>query len=351
MYKKQQGRKNFRPAQHFQNQSQSSGSVPWFHAQGQNGQGPRQPASQSHANQPTANGQGSNNNSTPKPKMPRKPREKPAGPPLPPFRWFTSFPQARLIYLNTPAKAIDFLSTFSHDLLFSGKEPIIGFDMEWKPNFVKGHTENPVALIQLASTDAIALLHISSWNWSSPNTFTALEKLTSILHDGRIKKLGVSIKDDGRKLYRDTRLDLYGCIDLSELAHLVDPEPWRPGDLIGLARLCANYVGLDLDKKKKVSRSNWELLPLNEEQMLYAANDAAVAIAIYTKIKQLINPASPPNIWECEFNVIEGAHRNLTHVAREAAAISALSYLPSPPPPQPHHQPEIVSAYTLFVVD
>jgi len=222
-------------------------------------------------------------------------------------------------------------------------EPVIGFDLEWKPNFTKGHTENPVALIQLASADTIVLLHIAKWSWTgSSNTFTALEVLRGLLHDPRIKKLGVNIKEDGKKLYRDTRGDIYGCIDLSELAHKIDPESWDK-NTVGLARLSSAYLRLDLEKKHKVTRSNWEL-SLNEEQLLYAANDAAVAVAVYFRIMQLINPVSPPDIGDYEFNVIEGAFKQLSLAARETARTFA------PPPSQAHAEPEmVVSAYTIFV--
>jgi len=215
--------------------------------------------------------------------------------------------------------------------------------MEWKPNFVAGHTENPVALIQLASTDAIVLLHITRWNWSSPKTYEALEVLKDLLHDSEIKKLGVNISEDGRKLYRDTRVDLHGCIDLSKLVRVVDPETWPTKEAIGLARLCEAYLMLDLDKRKKVSRSNWEL-PLNEEQMVYAANDAAVAVAIYERIKLLVNAASPPSVSDYEFNVIEGAFKELTLAARETAR----PLIPPPPPPVEHREEYVAQCYGIY---
>jgi hypothetical protein len=59
-----------------------------------------------------------------------------------------------------------------------------------------GRTENPIALVQLASSHTIALLHIHRWNWSSGKTFKALGFLKDILHDPNIKKLGVNISGD-----------------------------------------------------------------------------------------------------------------------------------------------------------
>jgi len=38
----------------------------------------------------------------------------------------------------------------------------LGFDIEWRPKFVKGGPDNPVALIQLATVDTVFLLQISA---------------------------------------------------------------------------------------------------------------------------------------------------------------------------------------------
>lgn len=38
---------------------------------------------------------------------------------------------------------------------------VLGFDLEWKPNFIKGNPENPVALVQIASEDTILLIHVA----------------------------------------------------------------------------------------------------------------------------------------------------------------------------------------------
>jgi hypothetical protein len=117
---------------------------------------------------------------------------------------------------------------------------------------------------------------------------------------------------------------------------------------------------LDLDKRKKVSRSNWEL-PLNEEQMvckcstpsrsgagspfrLDAANDAAVAVAIYERIKLLVNAASPPSVSDYEFNVIEGAFKELTLAARE----NARPLIPPPPPPVEHREEYVAQCYGIY---
>jgi hypothetical protein len=48
--------------------------------------------------------------------------------------------------------------------------------MEWKPTFVKGGKENPVALIQIASADFILLIQISAMKGSFATSVTAPKK-------------------------------------------------------------------------------------------------------------------------------------------------------------------------------
>jgi hypothetical protein len=62
-----------------------------------------------------------------------------------------------------------------------------------------------------------------------------------------------------------------------------------------------------------------------------AANDAAVALAIYYKVKLLVKAASPPSVSKYEFNVIEGAFKELS-VAAIAAAQPIVPQLPSAAP-------------------
>lgn len=38
----------------------------------------------------------------------------------------------------------------------------LGFDLEWRPNYVKGQLQNPVALVQLSSEDTILLVQVSA---------------------------------------------------------------------------------------------------------------------------------------------------------------------------------------------
>ncbi len=50
---------------------------------------------------------------------------------------------------------------------------------------------------------------------------------------------------------------------------------------IGAKTAVAQFFGMHLQKSKKTSTTNWATPQLSERQMLYAADDAQVALRIY----------------------------------------------------------------------
>ncbi len=82
---------------------------------------------------------------------------------------------------------------------------ILGFDLEWRPNFVKGSPENPVALVQLASDETILLIHLTYMPRKSHDLAPGLfsrgragfpEKLRDLLLDPTVIKAGVGIQSE-----------------------------------------------------------------------------------------------------------------------------------------------------------
>lgn len=182
--------------------------------------------------------------------------------------------------------------------------PFLGFDVEWRPNFVKGAPPSRVALIQLASKHEVLLFQIfraGKFAISSEVLYYTLSDLTfghvgqlplalrELLQDTSIKKVGVGIKgmssstypvhtplsppdleDDVEKLRRDWNVGVREVVDLSDIARELDIARWgatRPsGQAIGLAKLVEQYLGVKYKKPKKVQKSNWEK-PLSEKQM------------------------------------------------------------------------------------
>lgn len=59
-----------------------------------------------------------------------------------------------------------------------------------------------------------------------------------------------------------------------------------PGQRIGLKKLSASVVGLDLPKPRKITLSNWTKVPLSEAQLIYSARDAWVGAAIANELAE-----------------------------------------------------------------
>jgi len=211
--------------------------------------------------------------------------------PAPLYSWQARSASTRLVYIRDNRKA---------DLEVVKLQGPLGFDLEWRPNVIKGQVENPVALVQLSDMNTILLIQVSAMA-EFPR------KLKQLLGNPLIVKAGVGVQYDCKKLYADWNVTVRNCVDLSLMARCVDKTRWkgRYTDPIGLARLVETYEGYSLPKEK-VQRSNWEA-QLSKIQQDYAANDAHSALIVYSKfVKMARNMAVAPNPVYYSFDAING---------------------------------------------
>ncbi|XP_048505006.1 exonuclease 3'-5' domain-containing protein 2 isoform X2 [Athalia rosae] len=166
---------------------------------------------------------------------------------------------------------------------------VLGFDCEWV-------NEDPVCLLQLATTNGLCVLFRLGKIGYVPG------KLKELLSNKRVLKVGVAPFDDGRKLTRDYGCYVYGTLDLRELARRLGLV-----NATGLASLCKEYLGIELDKNTTVRRSNWNADTLTQEQVNYAACDAIASVLVYQQMLRKASQeqsywgnfvASLKNIWE-----------------------------------------------------
>ncbi|OJT14022.1 Werner Syndrome-like exonuclease [Trametes pubescens] len=208
------------------------------------------------------------------------------------YSWSNISPNTRLVYCQNADAANEAVAQLN--------SKVLGFDLEWKPNFIKGRPENPVALVQLASADLVLLIHI----FHMP---TFPERLRDLLADETVVKAGVGIQKDCKKLFTDYGVDTRNCVDLSLLARTVDNARWKGkyASPIGLARLCETYEELTL-QKGRVQTSNWEL-PLDLRQQDYAANDSHAGLTLYTRLSAMATTMDPvpQTVWYT-FDTING---------------------------------------------
>lgn len=144
----------------------------------------------------------------------------------------------------------------------------IGFDTESKPTFLKGEVSTGPHLVQLATEDRAWLFPITRSGDHSA--------LQAILASPQVLKVGFGLGNDRSALKARLGVTLENVLDLGEILR----GPGHRGT-VGAKVAVAHFFGQKLQKSKKTGTSNWASLRLTERQMLYAANDAHVALRLY----------------------------------------------------------------------
>ena len=184
-------------------------------------------------------------------------------PPVPPVELplYAGIALADVALVDTPAAAAE---ACRHLLA----EAVLGFDTEAKPTFAKGEVSTGPHLIQLA-TDARAWLFPVRLTGSHP-------ALRELLESPQVLKVGFGLGSDLAQLRAKLGIEARGILDLSQAL----PRE-APNKTLGAKTAVARYLGQRMQKSKHVTTSNWGNPRLNERQMLYAANDAQVALRVY----------------------------------------------------------------------
>ncbi|MBL0167643.1 MAG: 3'-5' exonuclease domain-containing protein 2 [Propionivibrio sp.] len=144
----------------------------------------------------------------------------------------------------------------------------IGFDTESKPTFLKGETSTGPHLVQLATESRVYLFQISRLHGSNV--------LKAILESPKVLKAGFGLGNDRSALQSRLDIETSNLLDLGEVLR----GPGHRGT-VGAKVAVAHFFVQRLQKSKKTSTSNWAAPNLTERQILYAANDAHVALRIY----------------------------------------------------------------------
>lgn len=144
----------------------------------------------------------------------------------------------------------------------------IGFDTESKPTFLKGEVSNGPHLVQLATENRVFLFPVVGE--------CASRELKAILESSRVLKVGFGLGNDRSALNARLGIALNNVLDMGEVLR----GPGHRGT-VGAKVAVAHFFGQRLQKSKKIGTSNWAKPRLHERQLLYAANDAHVALRIY----------------------------------------------------------------------
>jgi len=144
----------------------------------------------------------------------------------------------------------------------------IGFDTESKPTFLKGEVSTGPHLIQLATDTQAFLFPISRGSET--------KDLKLILESPKLLKTGFGLGNDRSALKSRLGIELSNVLDLGEILRGKGHK-----GTVGAKVAVAHFFGELLQKSKKIGTSNWANPHLSERQLLYAANDAHVALKIY----------------------------------------------------------------------
>lgn len=195
-------------------------------------------------------------------------------------------------------------------------EKVVGFDIEWKPWVHPLSIKKNVSLIQLACEDRIALFHVALFTEQTAAQLMP-PTLKAILESPEVYKVGVAVKGDFSRIVKFLDVEPQGVFELSRLYNLVEYSVADPSKvsnkLVGLAAQVQRHLQLPLYKggdladdpedTYNVRSSDWSL-PLNHQQIHYAAADAYAGFRLYDvleeKRKQL-KPV-PPRPLLCDYD-------------------------------------------------
>jgi hypothetical protein len=174
----------------------------------------------------------------------------------------------------------------------------IGFDTESKPTFQKGEQSTGPHLVQLATDQHAYLFQIgarpihapapSGSGDAVPSAIPGIAVLRAVLESPAILKVGFGLGDDLRRLRAKLGIETRNVLDLSTAL--------RRGErnALGAKTAVARFFGKRLQKSRKITTTNWALPRLSDKQILYAADDAHVALRIYRHWRANPPPPLPP---------------------------------------------------------
>ena len=147
------------------------------------------------------------------------------------------------------------------------RSSVVGLDTETKPSFTRG-THHKVSLVQISTLEHCFLFRLNKTNFPPA--------LADFLADERVRKIGLSLRDDFSGLNKH--------------------QIFKPANFVDIQNIAQSYGILELSLQKiyailfekKISKSqrlsNWESPELTEQQQRYAATDAWASLQIYLQL-------------------------------------------------------------------
>ncbi len=177
---------------------------------------------------------------------------------LPPFPGLSL---SQIVVLRSPAQFEDAYREIE-------KEGFVGFDTETKPTFRKGAEPTGPHVIQFALQNRGFIVQLGE---EPPLSF-----LRCVIGSQAIVKVGFGLQSDRGPLFQRFGITLGATVELTQALRVL-----RYKHALGAKAAVAVVLGQRLQKSKSVTTSNWAAPVLKPNQLLYAANDAYAALAVF----------------------------------------------------------------------
>ena len=148
---------------------------------------------------------------------------------------------------------------------------IVGFDTESKPVFKKDQKNDGPHVVQFSLMNKAFIFQLHHKH--------CLQYLLEIIQSDKVVKVGFGLKSDKAHIYNKFGVKLVAVLDLCTAFR----EKGYRGQ-IGARGAVAIVFNKAFNKSKRTSTSNWALHSLSQSQLLYAANDAYVALRVYNEL-------------------------------------------------------------------
>jgi|WetSurMetagenome_2_1015567.scaffolds.fasta_scaffold142621_2 ribonuclease D len=153
------------------------------------------------------------------------------------------------------------------------QETFLGFDTESRPTFRVGQRSEGPHVLQFATLHKAYIFQTYQ-----PVSRPAIAK---ILESKHIAKIGFGLKDDIKRITEKFRIHPQSIVDIDHTFKSLGQK-----NSIGAKTAIALLFGKRMIKSQKITTSNWSNIRLSEKQLLYAANDAFAALAVFTALRK-----------------------------------------------------------------
>ena len=187
--------------------------------------------------------------------------------------------KTKIVYIDSSAK----LKLAKKDIETS---PVLCLDTEYDS---MRYFREKLCLLQIATQKKIY--------FCDPLNGFCLSFLTDTFANPAQVKVFHAAENDIRLLKRDYAFSFNNIFDTQRVALLLGCR--TPS----LSNLIEKFLGIEIEKSKKVQRSRWDQRPLDEVQLIYAATDVHYLYNLYKRLGEILTEKA---LWEKAREVFDG---------------------------------------------